>query len=58
MDLGIKGRLALVTGASKGIGMASAMALARKAAACTWFRRIPSRWSAPGATWKPPAGRR
>ncbi|WP_186076275.1 SDR family oxidoreductase [Burkholderia gladioli] len=30
MDLGIKGRLALVTGASKGIGMASAMALARE----------------------------
>ncbi|ACR29381.1 SDR family oxidoreductase [Burkholderia glumae] len=30
MDLGINGRAALVTGASKGIGLASAMALARE----------------------------
>ncbi|WP_414451621.1 SDR family oxidoreductase [Burkholderia sp. 22PA0099] len=33
MDLGIKGRTALITGASKGIGLASAIALAREGCA-------------------------
>jgi len=41
MDLGIEGRKALVCGASKGLGRASAMALAREGAAVTIVARTP-----------------
>ena len=41
MDLGIKGRIALVTGSSQGIGRAAARALAREGCAVALMARRP-----------------
>ena len=45
MDLGLKGRTALVCGASSGLGLATAEALAEEGANVTMFARTPRRRS-------------
>ena len=44
MDLGIKGRVALVTGASRGLGRATADALAAEGVTWYWRREAKGRW--------------
>jgi 3-oxoacyl-[acyl-carrier protein] reductase len=46
MDLGLSGRVALVTGASAGLGFASAAALSKEGASVALFARDPARLAA------------
>ncbi len=58
MDLGLQGRVALVSGGSKGIGKASALALARegvRVAICARGQELLEKWlgrSRPRPGWR------
>ena len=53
VDLGLAGRVALVTAASKGLGLASAMALAEEGAKVVICARGEEVLATPRPSWRP-----
>jgi NAD(P)-dependent dehydrogenase (short-subunit alcohol dehydrogenase family) len=56
MDLGLKGKIALLTGASRGLGFATAETLAREGAHIAINSRSPGKTGRPGGGSPDPAG--
>jgi len=52
MDLGLKGKVALLTGASRGLGFAAAEALAKKAWILPSTAEMKSNYQKPGINWQ------